>query len=101
MQLLKDKFNIESIIVTKGGEGAILNIGSAFYEHPGYTVKVADTVGSGDAFLAAIISKLIDRAPPQEVLDFASRLGAYIASHKGACPDYEVSAINQMQSINE
>ncbi len=99
IQLLKDKFNIESIIVTKGGEGAILNIGSAFYEHPGYSVEVADTVGSGDAFLAAIISKLIDRAPPREVLEFASRLGAFIASHKGACPDYTLNAINQIHSI--
>jgi fructokinase len=86
IQLLKDKFNIESVIVTMGSEGAILNLGTVFYRHPGYMVEVADTVGAGDAFLAGVISKLIDRAPPQEVLEFASKLGAFIASQKGACP---------------
>lgn len=99
IQLLKDKFNIESVIVTKGGEGAILNLGSVFYQHPGYTVEVADTVGAGDAFLAGVISKLIDRAPPQEVLEFASKLGAFIASQKGACPIYTLSTINQIHSL--
>jgi len=99
IQLLKDKFGIQSIIVTRGSEGAILNLGDSFYDHPGYTVEVADTVGSGDSFLAAIISKLIDRAPPEQVLDFASRLGAFIASCKGACPEYALSAISQIHSI--
>ena len=99
IRLLKDKFGIQSIIVTRGSEGAILNLGDSFYDHPGYTVEVADTVGSGDSFLAAIISKLIDRAPPEQVLDFASRLGAFIASCKGACPEYALSAISQIHSI--
>ena len=99
IQLLKDKFNIESVIVTKGGDGAILNLGSAFYHHPGYAVEVADTVGAGDAFLAGVISKLIDRAPPQDVLEFASKLGAFIASQKGACPAYTLSTINEIHSV--
>ncbi|MEO7765821.1 MAG: carbohydrate kinase, partial [Ferruginibacter sp.] len=60
--LLKEKFFIETVIVTKGGEGALLHINDSFYHHPGYVVTVADTVGSGDSFLAAIISKLIDRS---------------------------------------
>jgi fructokinase len=99
IQLLKDKFNIEGIIVTKGGEGAIFNLGSAFYSHPGYTVEIADTVGSGDAFLAGAVSKLIDRAPPEKVLDFASRLGAFMASCKGACPEYTLSALNDIHVV--
>lgn len=97
--LLKEKFRLNIIIVTKGGDGAILNIGSEFYHHPGYIVEVADTVGSGDAFLAATISKLIDRAPPEETLDFASRLGAYIASCKGACPQYAAGIIDQIEFL--
>src|SRR4030095_12796158 len=36
IELLKEKFSIGSVIVTKGGEGAILNLGDAFYNHPGY-----------------------------------------------------------------
>lgn len=96
IKLLKEKFNLEIIIVTKGAEGAILNIGSEFYNHTGYVVTVADTIGSGDAFLAATLSKLIDNASPKKTLDFASRLGAFIASRHGACPDYSPEDIDNI-----
>ncbi len=93
VKFLKKKFDLQIVIVTKGGDGAMLFMHHEFYYHPGYSVKVADTVGSGDSFLAAIISKLIDGAPPEEALDFASALGAYVASRSGACPDYEVNDV--------
>lgn len=99
VNLLKDRFNLETIIVTKGGEGAILNIGSIFYNHAGYTVEVADTVGAGDSFLAAIISKLIDKTPPEDMLDFASKLGAFIATCKGACPNYLLDSLDHIQFV--
>ena len=44
-----------------GGDGAIINIEGKIYSHPGYVVKVADTVGSGDAFLAAFLYKLFNK----------------------------------------
>ena len=99
IKLLKERFNINSIVVTNGGEGAILDYDSTFHNHSGYSVKVEDTVGSGDAFLAGIVSKLIDRAPPGEVLDFASMLGAFVASKKGACPNYTLNILDQMHSL--
>jgi len=90
------KYNIETIITTKGGDGAMLFINKKFYYHPGYQVKVADTIGSGDSFLAAIVSKFIDGAPPEEALDFASALGAFVASRSGACPNYEIEEVIQL-----
>ncbi len=99
VRALKDRFNINSIIVTKGGDGALLHLDETFYSHPGYTVKVVDASGSGDAFLAAIISKLIDRAPPVEALDFANRLGAYVATSKGSCPDYTLSILDRIHIL--
>ena len=93
VQLLVEKFKLKTIIVTKGGDGAMLYTSEKFFYHPGYSVKVADTIGSGDSFLAAIISKLMDKASPEEALDFASALGAYVASRSGACPDYELTEV--------
>lgn len=93
VQWLKEKFSIDTIIVTKGGDGALLYMNDQFYHHKGYKVDVADTVGSGDAFLAGFISKLIENAQPEEALDFASGLGAFIASRSGACPDYEIKEV--------
>ncbi|MEO8819215.1 MAG: carbohydrate kinase [Ginsengibacter sp.] len=93
---VSQKYNIETIIITKGGDGAMLFINNKFYYHPGYRVKVADTIGSGDSFLAAMVSKFIDGASPEEALDFASALGAFVASRSGACPDYEIADVLQL-----
>lgn len=93
VKLLTGKFHLQSIVVTKGSDGAMLFMKEKFYFHPGYSVKVADTIGSGDSFLAAILSKLMDGASPEDALDFASALGAFIASRSGACPDYEISDV--------
>jgi fructokinase len=84
---LKEKFGIETIIVTKGSAGAILYINDLFYYHPGYHVSVVDTVGSGDSFLSAIISKLLDQASSEETLDFANAVGAFVSSKAGGCPE--------------
>ena len=93
VKLIKEKFNIPNLVVTLGGDGAILYYNGKEYTHNGYKVNVADTVGSGDAFLAGLIGKLSDDASPEQALDFASRLGAFIASKKGACPEYNIEDV--------
>ncbi|MEO7049806.1 MAG: carbohydrate kinase [Ferruginibacter sp.] len=93
---LTDKFKIQNIVVTMGGDGAIMYYNGHEYLHKGYKVDVVDTVGSGDAFLAGLISKLLDNASPADTLEFASGLGAFIATQKGACPDYEVEKIYEL-----
>ncbi len=90
---ITNKFGIQNIVVTMGGDGAILYYNGHEYKHNGYKVNVVDTVGSGDAFLAALIAKLLDRAEPVDALEFASRLGAFIATQKGACPEYNVDEV--------
>lgn len=79
-----------------GGDGAMMYYNNHEYLHKGYNVDVVDTVGSGDAFLAGLISKLLDKASPVDALEFASGLGAFIATQKGACPDYEVEKIYEL-----
>ena len=101
VKLLKKKFDLQILIVTKGGDGAMLFMHHQFYFHPGYSVKVADTIGSGDSFLAAIISKLIDSASPEDALDFASALGAFVASRSGACPHYQISEVTALMETKK
>lgn len=101
VKFLAEKYKLETVIVTKGGDGAMLFRNENFFYHPGYSVKVADTVGSGDSFLAAIISKFIDGAPPEEALDFASALGAFVASKPGACPDYKIEQVTGLMKNKE
>ncbi len=93
MKLLQDRFHIETVIVTMGGEGAMLLDKGNITRHHGYQVQVADTIGSGDAFLAGLLSQFIKGVNAVEALNYASGLGALIASYQGACPEYEISEI--------
>jgi fructokinase len=49
-------------------------------------VKVRDTVGAGDAFMAGLMRGLTSELEIQRVLESACRLGAFVASHHGATP---------------
>lgn len=90
MQLLQDRFGINTILVTCGGEGALLLLDGRLYAHGGYQVKVKDTVGSGDAFLAAYLYQTLNNEAPEQRLVFANRLGAFVATQEGACPSYHI-----------
>jgi fructokinase len=88
---ISQKFNIKTLIVTKGGDGAILlrleNDGKKhFYQQAGYKVVVADTIGSGDSFLAGFLKNILNGKSSEYALNFACAIGAVVASHSGANP---------------
>jgi fructokinase len=94
--MVQERFNIPTVIVTLGAEGAVMNMNGKFYHHQGFSVTVADTIGSGDSFLAAILTNIIQQRPPEEALTFASALGALVASRSGGCPDYTIGEIHDL-----
>ena len=96
IKVLQDKFSIPGIVVTKGEHGALFNCNGIIYTHPRYRIVVADTIGSGDSFLAALLAKLSENFAPGEALSFASALGALVASYSGGCPDYNIAEINEL-----
>lgn len=88
---ISHKFNLKTLIVTKGGDGAILLRLEAdgekhFYQQQGYKVVVADTIGSGDSFLAGFLKNILDGKSSEYALNFACAIGAVVASHSGANP---------------
>lgn len=94
--IVRNEFNLEAAIVTRGGDGASLAIGEKLYSHPGFKVVVQDTVGSGDSFLAALLSGLLEGREPQNLLEFACAVGALVTSKRGGWPEYELSDINHI-----
>lgn len=96
IRFISDKTNTKSVCVTLGKHGSILLWNNLFYKHGGYPVKVADTVGAGDSFLASLIAKLLSDKNADEALDFASVVGALVASHSGANPKIESAEINAL-----
>jgi fructokinase len=96
ISVIQTKFNIPGLIVTMGADGAMINIDGHRYRHPGYVVQVADTIGSGDSFLAAFLFKQLNNSRPEEALTFASALGALVASKTGGWPAYDINEIQKL-----
>lgn len=92
---LQEKFSIEMLIVTKGGKGAFVSHNGKTYEHSGFKVEVEDTVGSGDSFLAAFLSELTKGDAIEDCLQFACATGAFVATQKGANPNYKAEDIKK------
>jgi fructokinase len=88
------KYHAQTICVTRGGNGAIIWHDYKFYEHPGFKVTVADTVGAGDSFLATLIAGILTNQPMQQVLAKACAIGAFVTSKRGANPVYDDTEIN-------
>ena len=93
---LSEKTNTQLICVTLGEKGAVLFEKGKFYYNHGYKVIVADTVGSGDSFLAAIINQILNKVDAQKSLDFASATGAIVASKHGANHKVTIEEINSL-----
>lgn len=100
LRIIQNKFAIPTIILTKGAAGAVLLHNNQIYNCRGFDVKVIDTIGSGDAFLAGFLSHLINGRPANEALFSANSLGALIATYRGACPSYEKNEIDQLAGLD-
>lgn len=91
VNFIRDKFRIAEILITKGESGAAYYKDSERFYHYGSAVKVKDTIGSGDSFLAAFIAGHSQDKEPGLILKNAIKMGAFIATQKGACPDYQLN----------
>ena len=90
------RFGWEAVCVTRGEAGCVLQVGNNYVEADGYQVRVADTVGAGDAFAAAFLHGIGEGWPAQEVADFANRVGALVASRPGGTPSWTIEEVGRM-----
>lgn len=96
IRYMSEQTGTEQICVTLGKDGAVLFYDNAFYYNEGYKVKVADTVGAGDSFLASVISQLLNGINAQEAINFACAVGSIVASKNGANPEVSLAEVNNM-----
>jgi len=88
------EFSLRLVCITRGASGSALVTVDSHHEHPGFSVKVADTVGAGDAFTAALVHHALRGSSLAMMNTAANRMGAWVASQEGAMPaaDPEVLA---------
>ena len=81
---LLDEFpSLGMVAVTRGGNGSVLVTREEWHEHPGIRVKVADTIGAGDAFTAALTHYMLRGADLATLNEAGNRWGAWVASQVG------------------
>jgi fructokinase len=86
---LAARYELEAVCITRGAAGAGLWTESTWYERPAARVLVVDTVGAGDAFLAALLAARLEGRSWELALECATRLGGLVASLPGAMPEYD------------
>lgn len=88
--------DVKVVVLTKGEKGADLYVKNKKYSSPGYSVKVEDTTGAGDAFVGGFLYQLLNMNADQknletivsehhqEILAFANASGALVTTGRGA-----------------
>lgn len=79
--------NLQSLTLTRGEAGSELYTAAGiFTAPPSRPVKVADTVGAGDAYAAVSIVGLLQGWQPQKIVQAAAAFAARICEIEGAIP---------------
>jgi fructokinase len=87
--------DLKLVCVTRGSSGSLLVSADERSEHPGFQVQVADTVGAGDAFTAALVHGYLRGTSLSQINDAANRVGAWVASQPGATPAAKAGSLAQ------
>jgi fructokinase len=93
---LLDSYQLDSLALTKGSRGSWLfsQQNSSYIETP--KVKVADTVGAGDSFTAAMVAGILADLPFEEVHQFAVDVSAYVCTREGASPALPADLLSRL-----
>lgn len=85
-RLMQEFPTLELVAITRGSNGSLLVNRDQWHDHPGSPVKVADPVGAGDAFTAAITHYMLRGTDLATLNAAGNRWGGWVASQPGAMP---------------
>jgi fructokinase len=97
-QEIMRRYPAQHCLVTFGENGALVcsGTGEVVYE-PGYRVKVADSIGSGDAFTAGFVHRYLHGATVQDACHFGNMLGALVATQVGGTEPISPEGLGQFE----
>jgi fructokinase len=84
-------FQLNAVCITLGPKGCALLLGHEYIESSGFLTSVADTIGAGDAFSAALLHGINAGWSAARIAEFANRIGALVASRPGATPKWTMA----------
>jgi fructokinase len=92
------RFGLRAVCITLGSVGSGLLLGDRYREARAPKVDVVDTIGSGDAFAAALLDGLLAGRDDDGLLVRANALGALVASRAGAIPDWSPDELARLEA---
>jgi fructokinase len=87
------------VAMTLGPHGSRLSTRCETSEHPGFPIKLVDTVGAGDAFTAGMVHAYLRGAPLREVAEIGNLCGSFVASQSGATPPLPPELIERIAGL--
>lgn len=86
MRQLAAQFELRAVALTKGANGSSLLVDGTLVSRPGSKLTIADTVGAGDSYTAALVMGLLAGHEPGRILECAHRLADFVCTQPGAMP---------------
>jgi len=100
-KLLAEFPSLKMVAITRGAHGSLLVTRNECCQHPGIPAQVADTVGAGDAFTAAMTHYLLRGADLATLNEAGNRWGAWVASQSGAMPPLPDAVLTEIATAIE
>jgi fructokinase len=92
---LIDLYDLKLVCVTRGSRGSLLVSRTDSCEGGGVRITVADTIGAGDAFTAALVHEYLRGESLDRMNQVANRVGAWVASEPGPTPTPKSGVLEQ------
>jgi fructokinase len=86
VRLLEEFPTLQLAAITRGNQGSLLATRDEWDDHPGFPVKIADGIGAGDAFTAAMTHYMLRGADLATLNEAPNLWGGWMASQSGAMP---------------
>lgn len=87
LRALMERHGLDLAVLTRGAEGSLLLSPDAVSDLPGNPVEVADTIGAGDAFTAALVLGCLKGWPLDQINRYAARVAEYVCGQSGGMPE--------------
>ena len=100
LQRLLSDFQLRLIAYTRGSQGSWLMTSDEISQCEVPKVKIADTVGAGDSFTAALLAGTLDGLPLKSIHKTATEVAAFVCSRHGATPTLPEHLLADLKSTH-
>jgi fructokinase len=97
--LLENFPDCELVATSLGAQGSLLTNREGSFRHPGYPIKLVDSVGAGDAFTAGLLHAYLRGASLPQMAEVGNLCGSYVAGQQGATPQLSAELIDRIGTL--